>query len=113
MSLSDKISKSNINECFNENDESINSFGIPKDKKKDCIYFFINREKTKNNNSKNSIKNSGLYEKPSKSNIINIKDYNWKSFKNYKDNSNIANIHDKKNVVILKAKILIKIYTLK
>ena len=101
--LSDKISKTNINECFNGNDESINSFGIPKDKKKDCIYFFINKEKTKNNNNKNSIKNNGFYENISKSNIINIKDYNWKCCKNCKDNDNITIMHDKKKQNYIKS----------
>ena len=95
MSLSDKINKNNINECFNENDESFNSFGIPKDKKKDCIYFFINKEKTKNNNNINNIKNNELYKNISKSYILNIKDYYPKCNKKYKDNDNITIIYDK------------------
>ena len=101
--LNGKITKNNINEYFSENDESFNSLGIPKDKKNDCIYFFINSEKTKNNNNKNNIKNNGLYENHSKSNIINKKNYNFKCCKKYKDNDDIKMMYYKKPYKYIKS----------
>ena len=103
VSLNDKISKENINDYFNGNDESINIFGIPKNKKNDFIYFFINREKKKNNTYKNNITKNEIYKNPSKSNILNIKDYNSKRSKKYKGNNNIDIMNDKKHSKYIKS----------
>lgn len=82
-------SKNNIKRYVKNNEDNNGSFGIPKDKVKDCIYFFIEKEQIKANNKKyNSNKNQ----------LLNITDFNWNNNKKFKKhNVKIVSLYDKKN----------------
>ena len=79
--------QNNVNIFFKGSEDSVNSFEIPNDKKKDCIYFFIKKEQNKINKLK--IMSNKNYTDKNKN--INIKDTNWKYDKrsrNYKNKMN-------------------------
>ena len=82
-------SKNDIKRYIKNNEDNNGSFGIPKDKVKDCIYFFIKKEqiKAKNNKYNNN-----------KKQMLNITDYNWNNNKKFKKhNVKIVSLYDKKN----------------
>jgi hypothetical protein len=81
--------KNDIKKYVKNSEDNNGSFGIPKDKVKDCIYFFIEKEqiKAKNNKYNNN-----------KKQMLNITDYNWNNNKKFKKhNVKIVSLYDKKN----------------
>lgn len=86
----------NINIFFKEKDDTNNSFEIPNDKKKDCIYFFIKREQNKLNKIK--IKDSRNFIINNKKNNLNIKECNLKNEAKRRNTKNkIISLYDKNN----------------
>ena len=80
-------SKNKIKRYVKNNDDYNGSFGIPKDKVKDCIYFFIEKEQIKTNNKYKSNKNH----------LLNATDYNWNNNKKLqkKNNVKIVSLYNK------------------
>ena len=87
--------RNNINILFKGDEDTINSFDIPIDKKKDCIYFFIKKEQ--NNFNKIKIKNDRNFIDDNKRNNLNIKNNNWKYVKKSRNDKNkMISLYDKK-----------------
>ena len=80
--------KNDIKRYIRNTEDKNGSFGIPKDKVKDCIYFFIKKEQIKANNNKY---------KCNKDQVLNITDYNWNNKKYQRNKVKIVSLYNKKN----------------